>query len=208
MSDETKPWIKAKMLIEVAGFPQEHVDHAMKLITEKFAADRTDVRNISKKTNAAKKVESPDVKEFYTGFLEIDAEYEDIIALLHLTLEFLPSHVEIIAPENIQLATTNLTELFTDISGRIHQYESMVRSLKADQEIMEREYNKEGAHVKVHRSLRRIIQPAPYRSLRDRAAGGPPEDDRRGLDRSRLSPSLWQEDGVLCRSAEGLPVVL
>ncbi|HIJ97505.1 TPA: hypothetical protein H1009_00280 [archaeon] len=142
MSDETKPWIKAKMLIEVAGFPQEHVDHAMKLITEKFAADRTDVRNISKKTNAAKKVESPDVKEFYTGFLEIDAEYEDIIALLHLTLEFLPSHVEIIAPENIQLATTNLTELFTDISGRIHQYESMVRSLKADQEIMEREYNK------------------------------------------------------------------
>ncbi len=142
MPDETKPWIKAKMLIEVAGFPQEHVDHAMKLIAEKFAADRTDVRNISEKTNAAKKVESKDITEFYAGFLEIDAEYKDVIPLLHLTLEFLPAHVEILEPQNLQLESTDLTELFTDISGRVHQYESMIRGLKAEQEIIEREYNK------------------------------------------------------------------
>ncbi len=178
--DETKPWLKAKMLIEVAGFPQEHVDSTIKLIAEKFAADRKDVRNVSKKINAANKVDSKELAEFYSGFLEIDAEYADVIPLLHLTLEFMPAHVEILEPQNFQMESTDLTELFTDLSGRIHQYESIVRGLKAEQEIIEREYNK----LIPEEKKKEVIIAVRTRELMKE---GKPEDEARRLAREEVS---------------------
>ena len=145
MNEQQHKWIHAKMIVEIAGSPESHVAETLNLLAKKFAEKNPEVRVKKADVNPTKKI--PDSEKFFTGFIEFEVEVASIAAMIGLVIDYMPSSIDIIGPEEIKENSINLAEIMNDLSGRLHQYDAEVKTLKAEKTIMERELKKRGVDV-------------------------------------------------------------
>lgn len=138
--DEQHKWIHAKLIVEIAGSPESHVAETLKLLASKFAEGNPEVRVKKAEVNTTKKI--PESENFFSGFIEFEIEVASIAAMMGLVIDYLPSSIDIIGPEDIKESSINLAEILNDLSGRLHQYDSEVKTLKAEKTIIGRELQK------------------------------------------------------------------
>lgn len=142
--EKEKPWLKARMIIEIAGFPKEHVDKAITATAENFAKETKQVKVTNKKIRDAQSVKIGNIEKtkMFSGFVEIEADIQDISTLIGLIFDWMPSSVEIIEPEKTAENTRELSNVLNDLAGRLHLYDSAVKKLKAKTVILTRELAK------------------------------------------------------------------
>lgn len=133
-----KQKIKFKSIIEILGTPKEHVEKTMGLVVEKVK-ERQELKVFDAKTFEAKKLKD---KPFWTTFTEIDMEAKDVDALIGFCFDFLPSSIEIIAPEKFGLENTDLNNFFNDILARLHQYDMLLKNMHAQNIVLKKEIEK------------------------------------------------------------------
>jgi len=144
MEEQEKPWIKTRMIVEIAGFPKEHIDDALNRTSENFAKESKQVKVTDKKIREAQHVEIGEIKDtkIFSGFVEFRAEVETFSTLVGLVFDWMPSSVEIIEPEKIAENTRELNNVLNDLAGKLHQYDAAVKKLKARTIILTKELAK------------------------------------------------------------------
>lgn len=137
MADE-KRWIKARMIIEIVGMPEEHVKQTLDLLAEKFGEKRRDIKVTSKKVNEPKKAS----EKMFSGFVEFEFEAKDICVMFGIVVDYLPSSIEIIEPEELKETSFNLNGILNEVGGRLHAYDAAVKQLKAHNIMIGKELKK------------------------------------------------------------------
>ncbi len=120
--------INAVLMLEILGRPPEHIKKTISELVDKMSKEKN-VKIVEKKIAKPKKLEGKDV---FTSYAEIEIE-TNMETLMLLIFGYMPSHVEIITPEEIKIKNNNLNMFFNELTKKLHQYDEIAQTL-----IMER----------------------------------------------------------------------
>lgn len=137
---EVQRWLKTRLIVEVAGFPKEHIENTIVLLGEKFAENNPDVKVIKKMVREPVQIKD---SKIWSGFIEFHCEIKTISTLVGLIFDYMPSSVEIIEPESITEDIQGLNGILNDLAARLHQYDATIKTMKAQTTILGRELGKE-----------------------------------------------------------------
>ena len=126
--------IFARVVIEVAGFPKEHIEEVMKKVIDKVKENF----EISK----SEIFESVELKDkmagFWSVFSEIELKFDDINAITVFCFEYMPSSIEILEPEELKFDAMNFGGFLNDLLARLHEYDMVVKNLQAENMVMKK----------------------------------------------------------------------
>ena len=126
--------IKARIISEVLGSPQEHVDKTLKLLLDKIK-ERKELNLTNDKTFNAEKLED---KLLFSGFLEYEISVESLNTLSGFCFDFMPSSIEILEPDSLNFKTVEMADLFNEILARLHQNDMFLRNAVAEMNLLKR----------------------------------------------------------------------
>lgn len=132
--DEEKKII-AVMIIEVMGRPESYLTEMLEDLI-KHIGEEPHVKLVRKEINEPKLVK--DEKDLFTSFAEAEIETEDLMTIIGLTFKYMPSHVEIVEPEKMNVKNHELSEVITEITRRMHRYEELVKGMQFQLENMQK----------------------------------------------------------------------
>lgn len=133
-TDETSG-IKALLIIDVIGKPPEHLTETLNNIIKKID-DEKGVDVISKKLNEPTLMK--DQKNFYTSFVEVEVEVEEIFGLIILMFKYMPAHIEVLYPELIALTNNGWNDVLNELTRRLHGYDEIARIVNIEKSILEK----------------------------------------------------------------------
>jgi len=137
-----KPWLKARLIIEILGAPEMHVNETLALVGDKFGADVPEIKVKDIKVREAQKVKVGKSDNFYSGFVEIDADFAELSTLIGVIFDWMPSSIEVYEPSQVSDDLVGLNGVINDLIARLHQYDKLVKNLKAQNILLERELKK------------------------------------------------------------------
>jgi hypothetical protein len=116
--------LRANLIIEILGRPVEHVKEAAQTMVTKMAAEQG-IKVINKTYHDP--ILAQDSKTLYTTFTEIEVELDSLDNYFGLLFAYLPSNIEIINPERLQLTNSNLNDLAHKLVTRLHDYDAVTK---------------------------------------------------------------------------------
>ena len=140
--------IVCKGIVEVVGKPKEHVEKAINMVVEKTAEiegltiERKEIAPIkSLKDEELGKVEKKiqDQKgELFSTFAEIEFSAKNLDVITSFCYEFLPSSLDIVEPEKINIDLQDVSKLMNDVLGKIHNADHIIKQLKFENSALSR----------------------------------------------------------------------
>jgi len=130
---ETKKY-KAALILEMMGRPKEHLIETLENLIKKINSDNG-VEVIHKKINEPHEIEKQ--KDLFTTFAEIEVQAEELIHLIILVFKYMPSHVELISPEHLNLDNNSFSDLLNEVTRRLHAYEELARVFQIEKKMLE-----------------------------------------------------------------------
>ena len=138
MAEEQK-WLKTVMIIEIAGFPKEHIEHTIVLLGEKFAEGLKTVKVTKRMVREPVQIKN---SKIWSGFIEFHCDVQNLATMIGLIFDYMPSSVEIIEPESITEDTPYLNGILNDLAAKLHQYDATVKTLRAETHLLRKELKK------------------------------------------------------------------
>ncbi len=127
--------INAILMLEILGRPAEHVKDTLNDIVKKLGEER-DVLIIEKKIAEPKKVENKEVKgELFSSFAEVEIK-TNLQTLMMIIYGYMPSHIEIIEPENVTMRNSEMNLFFNELMRRLHQYDELAKGVMIERQIL------------------------------------------------------------------------
>ncbi len=164
MAEKTEKTITASFIIEILGRPKEHVSDTLEKLTDELEKEKG-ITIINKKLYEPKKYEikkeedeeaeeekqppeknKQEIKienELFTSFADIEADFENMEALLTIAFKYMPSNIEISAPENFVMKNTDFSGLLSAIILRLHKYDELTKKLSYENKIIVEKFNEE-----------------------------------------------------------------
>lgn len=130
--------LKVRIIIELLGAPQKHIDDTMKLVMQKIK-ELKNIKVTSENIFASKKLKD---KPLWSTFTEFEATFKDFQVLLGFCFEYMPSSVEIIEPANPHLENRDMSDLFNDLLARLHQYDMLLKNFRAENFMLKKKIEK------------------------------------------------------------------
>ncbi len=128
------------------GRPAEHVEISLKNHVGQLKKVK-DVEVFSISVSEPKKIEN--IKgEGYTCFAEIELECANLAKLIELVFDYMPSSIEILNPENLNLNLADATAFLNDLSGRLHKYDEITKILQLQNQQLGNRLEEMGVKVK------------------------------------------------------------
>jgi hypothetical protein len=131
-------WIRLKMIIEVAGFPEEHIEKSLQVVSDKIDKEKSMIvleSTLHKPSKVSEKV--------FSAFMEMEFLSDSLAQIMGMVYDYLPSSIEIIEPEDpISDDPQAVTMILNDLLARLHRYNQMIHALKAENVVLKREYQK------------------------------------------------------------------
>jgi len=123
----TKEKIKAMFVFEIIGRPPEHIKETMSQLVDKVG-ELEGVEISNKKIHEPKPIEKGDVKNFFTTFSEVEILGQDLNVILNVVFFAMPSHVEIIEPEELRFKNFDLSNLLSALTVKLHRYDEIAKA--------------------------------------------------------------------------------
>ena len=114
---------RAKAIIEVAGFPKEHVEKSIQDISSQLDKNK-EFKVVSKDIE-----ETKEVNKMWATFIDAELEFENLKDILKFNLYFLPSSVEIVEPENLTINTNEMSDFMNTMQAKLHEYTGALNKL-------------------------------------------------------------------------------
>lgn len=128
--------ILATILLEVLGAPKDHLKKVLEDLIKKMSEEK----GIGvKKQFINEPTPLEENKNFYTTFAEVEVEVESLIEIMAITFKYMPSHIEIVSPEKLNVDNNFLNEFLNEIARRLHAYDEVARILQNERAIMEKQ---------------------------------------------------------------------
>jgi len=123
-------------IIEVMGRPKKHLVKTLEDLSRQIGEEKG-VKIIQKKINEPTGVK--DQKNLFTSFAEVEIEVDEVLILASLMFKYMPSHIEIVEPENIRITNNSFGELLSELTRRLHKYEELVKVMQFQMQKAEKE---------------------------------------------------------------------
>lgn len=125
--------LKIKSIIEILGKPKEHVEETMqKVMTELEKKEGITILN--------KEIANPkEVEKFFSSYVDLELKLDDLDKLIDFCFDFLPSTIEIIDPENMDMSSEIFANYLNDLLAKLHQHSMIIRNLHAENTLMKQQ---------------------------------------------------------------------
>jgi hypothetical protein len=139
MNLENTKNIHSVLIIEVLGSPKEFVNETLKDLIEKIKQEKG-VHIVESKINEPKEIKEK--KNFYTNFAEVEIKTDTILNLAILMFKYMPAHIEVIEPENVNLTNNAVNDILNELVRRLHGYDNLARVFQFEKKQMLEEIQK------------------------------------------------------------------
>ncbi len=131
MAEQQK--IICKLVIEVLGKPEQHVTDTLKLLLKKMRDEEEGVKILNGKVHKPKKE-----GDFFSSFAEIDAELADFALLSGICFNYMPSSIEIIEPEKLDLKALKISDFINDLMAKLHDVDMRLKSITSQNIVLDK----------------------------------------------------------------------
>jgi hypothetical protein len=136
--------VRVIMIVEMAGRPAVHLTESLEkhvgvlrdvedveIHEIKVSEPRIIVQEEGKEVAEGEALNGHDSGEsdMFTAFAECDIEVPSFARMSETMFDFMPSSVEVIEPNSVNLGMTEATDLLNNISGRLHRYDEIAKIL-------------------------------------------------------------------------------
>lgn len=121
--------IKARIVVEILGSPKEHVDETIRMVINKLKNEEG-VKLLKETTYKAE--QNDQIKPLWSSFSDLDIEVKSMKKLMDVCFDYMPSSVEIISPEKMDVVSADFAYLLNDLLGQLHQYAFTAKQLAAE----------------------------------------------------------------------------
>ncbi len=146
--------IRALLVIEILGRPAEHVKEALIALIEKLVSEKG-VRITNK--NYHDPVPAKDSDSLFTTFAEVEVEFDSIENYFGILFAYMPSHVEVIYPEKINLTNFHLNEFANILVRRLHDYDAIAKKLVFERDVMMEKLKEVAPHLFKQKNAENLI---------------------------------------------------
>jgi hypothetical protein len=116
--------IRAIMIVEVAGRPAQHVKDSIKAHVGQLRLKK-EICVINESISNPRKVEG--AEEMYTCFAEVEIEVENFARLTEIVFDYMPSSIEILNPDKVEMSLPEATTYLNTLAGRLHRYDEVAK---------------------------------------------------------------------------------
>lgn len=127
--------LTCKVIIEIAGYPENFVKETMDGVVNNIKSSK-DLKFLSHKDFPVKKID-----KMFSTFTEFDLEFNSFNDLVEFCFTFMPSSVDILNSKP-SFEQSEVAGLLNDLMARLHNYDMVVKSLRAKNVLLQREINK------------------------------------------------------------------
>ncbi len=127
-----KGYMHCRIVIEIMGAPQKHVEDTLKLVLKKLGEEKG-VSIISEKTHPA---EAND--KLFSSFAEVELLIDNFATLTRLCFDYMPSSFEILKPESFRLSVLDVSNFIGDTLAALHQIDFKLKDANAANQLLER----------------------------------------------------------------------
>jgi len=127
--------INAIIILEIIGRPSEYLIETLNKMIQALGEEKG-VEVVNKSVNEP--IEMKENKEFFTSFAEIELYISGLDVLAEILFKYMPAHVEILSPENLQITNNELNEIFNSLMRKLHGYDEIARVLQTEKILLQR----------------------------------------------------------------------
>lgn len=137
--------IQAMLVVEMMGRPPEHIKQTMEDLLNKL--DEEKGVTVTRKTIHEPKEVKPEegqknAQEIFTTFSEVEIEVPELVDLAMVIFKYMPSHVEILSPTEMNLKNFDISALLSGISSKLHQYDAVAKNALMQNQILKAQFQK------------------------------------------------------------------
>ena len=125
--------LQVQIILEILGRPPENVKDALNQLIEKLDSEKG-IKVLNKTVHKPKPIEQ--VKDLYTAFADITLELDTLDNYFGILFAYMPSHVELVEPERIELSNFELSELANKLTQRLHSYDAITKKMITERDIL------------------------------------------------------------------------
>jgi hypothetical protein len=114
------------LILEILGKPADYVKESLDELVKKLSEEKG-VKILNRRINEPLPVK--DSKELFTTFTELEVEFETVDMYLAVLFAYMPSHVEVVSPEQLTMPAAYFNELGNKIVQRMHNYDAITKKL-------------------------------------------------------------------------------
>src|SRR3989339_630700 len=134
MSSDNIPKIRVMMIIEVLGRPPEHLIETLNNLIEKINSEKG-VKVVDKKISEPNPLQNQE--NLFTAFAELEVEVEEVLLITMLMFKYMPAHIDVLYPEDLQLTNHELNDILNELTRRLHGYDEVARIIQSEKAILE-----------------------------------------------------------------------
>ncbi len=126
--------INIKAIIEIAGFPKEHIEETMVKVVDKLKDEfKVNRQEIYEAVALKDKMEG-----FWSTFCDIELSFNNVENLVVFCFEYMPSSIEILSPEELKFNNNEIGNILNNLLARLHHYDMLVKNLTASNQLMKK----------------------------------------------------------------------
>ncbi len=133
--------IKALVIFEMLGRPADYLKDTLVKFLDRISKEEG-IEIVNKKIHEPKKMER--TEDLFTTFSEVEIDFKNMNNLFKIIFVYMPSHVEIISPEELRIKNFDLNSLTNELVRRLHQYDELAKRLNIEREILQNQLQQQG----------------------------------------------------------------
>ncbi|MBM3233532.1 hypothetical protein FJZ19_00385 [Candidatus Pacearchaeota archaeon] len=134
--------INAIIMLEVMGRPANYVKKSLSEIVGKIGKEKG-IKITKKKINSPRKIEN----SLFLSFAEIEIEAENIASLARIIFLYMPSHIDIIKPQELGISNYDLNSVFNEIIRKLHEYDAVAKAMIFEKNIILNQLEEKGIKI-------------------------------------------------------------
>jgi hypothetical protein len=136
--------LKANIILEVLGRPPEHVTDALTKLIARLGTEKG-VRVLSKTIHEPKPIENS--QGLFTSFAEVMVELDSLNRYFGILFGYMPSHLELLEPEKVELSNFEFADLANVITTKLHGYDAIAKKMIADRDFLIKKLREVAPHL-------------------------------------------------------------
>lgn len=179
-----KGWIRAIVTFEIVGKPAKHVEESLTGYIENIKKDER-IIVLRDEREHSQKVDNG----LYSAICEMESLFKNLETLTWLAINFSPASIEIIAPDDFDIPSRDITNWLNDLLANLHEVSGTMRAHKNSAD-----------HLTV--AINQLIQNSTLLATRQGPKTAQEISDAIGVGHDQLAPFLQhlREKGRLVES--------
>lgn len=120
-----------RAVVEVLGKPKEHVDSTLKGYLKKL---RENSKYEVLKEDLAE-LKQHEESELWMAFAELEIKTSGVADIIDFCFDYMPSLIEIIEPEELQLDSLTISSFLNDMQAKLHGVDMLAKQMKIENQL-------------------------------------------------------------------------